>query len=125
VPEQAGRAGPGDRSGRRPGHNLTSSSTIAYGERGAIGFLTNDEPGTRSALDEAGIAFREIEAVSFELADTPGTLADASRRLANAGVNIELLVPVAMGGGGITMAAAVDNVPAAQSALGDLVKVST
>lgn len=105
------------------GINLTSSSTIAWGEKGAIGFLTNDEPGTRSALDQAALAYREVEAVSFHLADQPGTLADASRRLATAGVNIEFLVPVAMGGGRVSLAAAVDNVPAAQQALGDLLKV--
>lgn len=105
------------------GINLTSSSTIAYGEKGAIGFLTNDEDGTRSALDAAGIAYRAVETVSLDLADQPGTLADASRRLATAGVNIELLVPVAMGGGRITLAAAVDNVPAAEQALGGLVKL--
>jgi hypothetical protein len=105
------------------GINLTSSSTIAYGEKGAIGFLTNDEAGTRSALEQASIAHREVEAVSIELADQSGTLADASRRLATAGVNIEFLVPVAMGGGRITLAAAVDNVPAAQQALGELLTV--
>ena len=96
------------------GINLISSSTIAWGDKGAIGFLTNDEPGTQGALDQAGIAYRAVETVNFGLADQPGTLADASRRLADAGVNIEFLVPVAIGGSRITIAAAVDNVPAAQ-----------
>jgi len=105
------------------GINLISSSTLAWGEMGAIGFLTNDEPGTRTALEQAGLAHREVEVVSFDLPDRPGTLADASRRLATAGVNIEFLVPTAFSGGRVTFAAAVDNVPAAQQALGDLLKV--
>lgn len=105
------------------GINLTSSSTLAWGDKGAIGFLTNDEPGTRTALEQAGIAYREVEVVSFDLPDQPGTLADASRRLATAGVNIEFLVPTGRSAGQITLAAAVDDVPAAQQALGDLLKV--
>ena len=105
------------------GINLTSSSTLAWGEKGAIGFLTNDEPGTRTALGQAGLAYREVEVVSFDLPDRSGTLADASRRLATAGVNIEFLVPTGMSAGRITFAAAVDNVPAAQQALGGLLKV--
>jgi hypothetical protein len=105
------------------GINLTSSSTLAWGEKGATGFLTNDEPGTRTALEQAGVAHREVEVVSFDLPDRPGTLADASRRLASAGVNIEFLVPTGTRAGRITFAAAVDNVPAAQQALSDLLQV--
>jgi hypothetical protein len=37
------------------GINLTASSTLAWGEKGAVGFLTNDEPGTRTALEQAGL----------------------------------------------------------------------
>jgi len=105
------------------GINLISSSTLAWGEKGAIGFLTNDEPGTPTALEQAGLSYRGVEVVSFDLPDRPGTLADASRRLATAGVNIEFLVPTAISGGRVTIAAAVDNVPAAQQALGELLKV--
>jgi len=105
------------------GINLTASSTLAWGEKGAIGLLTNDEPGTRTALEQAGLAYREVEVVSFDLPDQPGTLADASRRLATAGVNIEFLVSTGRSAGRITLAAAVDNVPAAQQALGDLLEV--
>jgi hypothetical protein len=37
-------------------------------------------------------------------------------------VNVEILVPTAMGGGEVSVAAGVDNVPAARQALGKLVK---
>jgi hypothetical protein len=105
------------------GINITASTSLAYGDRGAIGLLTNDEQGTRAALDDGGIGYREVELVGFTLPDRPGTLADASRRLANAGVNIELLVPTAMGGGEVALAAGVDNASVARDALKEFATV--
>lgn len=109
----------------KKGINITSGSGTGYGDRGAFGFLTNDEAGTRSALQEGNFRFREVEVVPASLEDKPGTLADACRRLANAGVNIELLVPTGMGGGKVTLAIGVDRVDAARTALGELTAAAT
>jgi hypothetical protein len=105
------------------GINITSGASLAVGDRGAIGLLTNDEQGTRSALDEAGIAYRETEIVSVSMADKPGALADASRRLANAGVNVEVLFPTKIGGGDVVLAAGVADPAAARDALKELATV--
>ena len=103
--------------------NIASSASLAIGDRGAVGLLTNDEQGTRKALDEAGVGYREVEVVSVSLTDTPGTLADASRRLADANVNVELLMPTRIGGGEVVLAAGVENATAARDALKELTTV--
>ncbi|HEV8516326.1 MAG TPA: hypothetical protein VGQ47_01645 [Candidatus Limnocylindrales bacterium] len=105
------------------GINITSCACVGYGERGAMGVLTNDEQGTRSAFDDAGISYREVELVSFAIPDRPGTLAEASRRLADAGVNIELLLPTGMSGSDVSIAAGVDNAAAARDALKEFATV--
>lgn len=99
------------------GVNISSIGSVAWGEQGAIGILTSDEARTREALEGAGCTFREAEVVEFALANRPGTLAEASRNLANAGVNIEFLTFTGMRDGDVLAAAAVDNVPAARQAL--------
>ncbi len=100
------------------GINITTLGCIAWGERGALGLVTSDPDETRDALDRAGMVYREVETVEFHLPDRPGTLAEASRKLASAGVNIEFLVPSGRSGGEVTLIAGVDNVPQAQQALG-------
>lgn len=100
------------------GININSLGSVAWGERGAIGLVTSDPDETRDVLDGAGLVFREVETVEFHLPDKPGAMAEASRKLANSGVNIEFLVPSGMSGGEVTFTAGVDNVPLAQKALG-------
>lgn len=103
------------------GINITGIGSVAWGERGAVGLTTSDPAETRDMLDRAGLVYREVETVEFRLADKPGTLADATRKLANAGVNVEMLVGSATSGGEVTVTAAVDNVPLAQQALGSAI----
>ncbi|MDQ4036014.1 MAG: hypothetical protein M3153_08795 [Chloroflexota bacterium] len=103
------------------GINLATVVCLGIGDRGGAGFYATDEAGLRTALNDAGIAFREVEAVTARLQDKPGTVADAARRLGDAGVNIELLVPMGMSGQGeVTVAFAVDKADRARTALGDL-----
>jgi hypothetical protein len=100
--------------------NITSLGSVAWGTTGAVGVLTEDDKGTRDALATAGVQYKEVETVEFGLADKPGTLAEATRKLANAGVNIEFLVPTGMRGGEVQGTAGVDNAQAARQALGTL-----
>ena len=83
---------------------------------------TRPAPARRSRAPERG--FREVALASAALEDKPGTLADAARRLADAGVNIEAIFPTGMEGGKITVAFGVDNVEAAKTALGQLTGAS-
>ena len=102
------------------GINLANAVSLGIGDRGGAAFYATDEAGLRSALNDAGIAFREIEVLTATLADKPGTLADAAKRLADAGVNIELIAPVGMDANGVSVAFGVDKADAARTALGDL-----
>lgn len=103
------------------GINITLVGSVSWGKRGAIGLLTADEDGTRNAFEKSGLTYREVETVEFSLPDRPGMLAEASRKLANAGVNVEFLAASGMTGGEVTLVAAVDNEPMARQALATLV----
>ena len=86
------------------GVNITALSGSACGDGGNVAIMTSDDAMTRSALQESRFTFREIEAVETPLAHQPGTLARASRRLADAGVNIEAVLATGMQGGDIMIA---------------------
>jgi hypothetical protein len=103
------------------GVNLANVICLGIGDRGGAAFYATDEAGVRSALNEAGIAFREVSVVKAQLDDRPGAVADAAKRLGDAGVNIELIAPTEMDGQKVTIAFGVDNPDAAKAALGDLV----
>ena len=100
------------------GINITGISAVTSGTAGGVGILTNDEAGTRDALSKAGIKLREIGLVSATIENKPGTLGQIARRLADAGVNIELLIATGMSGSNVTIALGVDNVEAAQRVVG-------
>ena len=102
------------------GINLANVICLGIGDRGGAAFYATDEAGLRSALNDAGIAFREVSVVTAQLEDKPGTVAEAARRLGDAGVNIELLAPMGMDGKTVTVVFGVDKIDAAQLALGDL-----
>ncbi|HYM84824.1 MAG TPA: ACT domain-containing protein [Candidatus Dormibacteraeota bacterium] len=100
------------------GINITGFSGATCGDSGTICILTNDESGTREALRDSRWKARERELVVASLADRPGSLAEAARRLADAGVNIEAAVPTGMSGGNISVAFATDQPDKARKALG-------
>jgi hypothetical protein len=100
------------------GINLTSGAGIGWGKNGAFVALTNDESGTRNTLK--GIcSFREVDVIASRDADRPGSLAKVARKLADAGVNIEFVVPISLVSGTHTIAVGVDKVDAARAALGE------
>ena len=99
------------------GINITSISTIGWQGGGGIALITNDESGTRSALAGVG-QVTELEIIPVILEDHPGTLAGASQKLADAGINIELLLPIAMREGKVSIALATNNNAKARELLG-------
>src|SRR5205823_10068186 len=106
------------------GINITNLAGVTCGGSGSVGLLTNDEASTKTVLDAGSFSYRQIDLISAALEDKPGTLGAAARRLADAGVNIELLLPTGMEGGKFSVAFGVDNAAAAQQALGELATVS-
>lgn len=107
------------------GINLANVVCLGMGDRGAAAFYAKDEAGLRSALNDAGIACREVSVLHASLDDRPGTVAEAARRLGEAGVNIELVAPVGMRGQKVSVAFGVDRIDEARRALGDLVSEET
>jgi hypothetical protein len=106
------------------GINIEAIAGASSPDTASVALLTNDEASTRSILDGTGVNYRTAALVNVSLEHRPGTLADAARRLADAGVNIEALLATGMDGGRVTMAIAVDDADAARSALGELAKAS-
>jgi hypothetical protein len=102
------------------GVNVTAGGATTWGDGGAIAIQVNDDDGARSALQEAGITFREADVAAAWLDDKPGTLADAARRLGDAGVNIEAFFPIGMENGKVGILFAVSDAAAAKAALGEL-----
>jgi len=86
------------------GINITNIGLVTSGGRGYAALITNDESGTRTVLADQGMTIREVELVAATLEDRPGTLAELTKRLAGAGVNIELILPAGMRDGKVTIA---------------------
>jgi len=103
------------------GVNLSNVVCLGLGDRGGAAFMAADEAGLRTALNDAGIAFREVPIVTVAIDDKPGTAAAVARTLADAGVNIDLMAGVGMTDSKVTLAIGVDKVEDARRALGDLV----
>lgn len=103
------------------GINITSGAVLGLSSAGGFGFLTNDEAGAKSTLEAAGVMYREVAVIPVSIEDAPGALAGIARRLGEAGVNIELVVPTGMSGGKMTLAVGVDNVEKARASIGEMV----
>ena len=109
----------------KKGINITGFTGASCGDSGTVFLLTNDEVGTRKAFADAQVKAHEIELVSTPLNDAPGSLAEAARRLANAGVNIEGALATGMAGGKITVAFATSDPTKARSVLSQLEPVGS
>src|SRR4029079_10093465 len=80
------------------GIDINGVSGSTCGSSGSVALMTDNDAETRTALHSAGVTFREMEATQAPIATAPGSLAKACRRLADAGVNIEALMPTRMEG---------------------------
>ena len=90
---------------------------LGLGTRGGAAFLARDESGVRSALSTAGLTYHEVPVVTIWLEDKPGTAAKTAKKLADAGVNIELFAPVDYTDGKATIAIGVDKIEEAKRVL--------
>ena len=107
------------------GIDITAFSGATCGDSGTVCVLTNDESGTRRVLQDGGFTSREVEVVPASLATRPGSLAEAARSLADAGVNIEAALATGMVGTNVTIAFATSDPARARTALGDRAMAGT
>lgn len=74
------------------GINIEGGFGVAMGDRGELHLLVADADAARSALQAAGVdcgGDRDVEVVS--LVDEPGELGRHLRRIADAGVNLDMV----------------------------------
>jgi hypothetical protein len=74
------------------GVNLAAATCIGAGERAELHILVPHPEAVKHALAIAHLAVsREREVVVVDVEDRPGVLADLARKVAKAGVNLELV----------------------------------
>jgi hypothetical protein len=80
------------------GVNIAPAYGLANGTTGLIALGSDDEAGLRAAIADVGFTATAIEMIVVELENRPGTGAEVMRKLADAGVDLQLAVPVGMNG---------------------------
>ena len=76
----------------KAGINIEGICATTKNGEGAIHILVEDSAGARQALKAKGIEVTaEREVLVKEIEDRPGILGEVARKLANAGVNIEVV----------------------------------
>jgi hypothetical protein len=74
------------------GVNLAAATCIGSGERAELHILVPHPEAARHSLATAQLAVtREREVVVIDVEDNPGVLADLARKVAGAGVNLDLV----------------------------------
>ena len=83
--------------------NVAPAYGLSDGTTALIALGSEDEAGLRAAIADAGYTADAIELVVIELENRPGTGAEVTRKLVEAGVNVRIAVPVGMSGERIQM----------------------
>jgi hypothetical protein len=99
------------------GINITGAAGASCGDSGRAAITTADDAAARQVFQTLKVPFKEYEATEVSLAHNPGTLGQAARRLANAGVNIEAILPTGMSGNNVSVAFVTNNAAKAKEIL--------
>ena len=75
------------------GVNLLLSAT-AHGDDATVVFIADDEASAETVLQRVGIPYTIRTALTIRMENQPGTGGATFRKLADAGVNADLLLPV-------------------------------
>ena len=99
------------------GVNLILCATTC-GEDGVVAFIADDEVSAEAALTGAGVGYTRRQALTIRMENQPGAGAATFRKLADAGVNADLLVPVRVSDDLFFAVICVDDLDKARRALG-------
>lgn len=99
------------------GVNLILCATTR-GEDGTVAFIADDEASAETALAGAGVGYARRPALTIRMENQPGAGAATFRKLADAGVNTDLLVPVRVSDDLFFAVICVDDPDKARRALG-------
>ncbi|RIQ29557.1 hypothetical protein [Jiangella rhizosphaerae] len=94
---------------------------LTHGDAGTVAFIADDEATARSVLQDAGFDATERDAVMVRLKNAPGAGAATFRKLADAGVNVEVFLPVRVSDSQFVAVLCVDDQEAATTVLGKAV----
>jgi hypothetical protein len=97
------------------GINIEGICAAAAGGQAELHVLVEDAAAAREALGSAGIEVRgDRDVLVVEVEDRPGTMGEVARKLADAGVNIDLAYPTF---GGVRLVLGVDDLDKARAAV--------
>jgi len=99
------------------GVNLILCATTS-GEVGTVAFIADDEASAEAALAGAGVEYTKRPALTIRMENQPGAGAATFRKLADANVNTDLLVPVRISNDLFFAVLCVDDPDKARRALG-------
>jgi hypothetical protein len=99
------------------GVNLILCATTRR-ENGTVAFIADDEASAETALTDTAIAYTRRPALTVRMENQPGAGATTFRKLADAGVNTDLLVPVRVSDDLFFAVICVDDPDKARRALG-------
>ena len=95
--------------------NVEGMCGVTVGGKGEIHLLVEDAGATRGALEGAGLDVSgERDVLVVEVEDRPGTMGEVARKLAGAGVNVELAYTTF---GGVKLVLGVDDLEKARAAV--------
>jgi len=97
--------------------NITGVTGATCGDSGRAAITTADDAAARQVFQTLKVPFKEYETTEVSLSHTPGSLGKAARRLANAGVNIEAILPTGMSGNNVSVAFVTNNAAKAKEIL--------
>jgi hypothetical protein len=99
------------------GVNITHCAAGGAGTCGYAIVETEDDEAARAVLRSIGLPFVEGRSITVELVDRPGALAEATERLASAGIGIRGLLMVGRRDGMVHVAITTDDEIAARELL--------
>jgi hypothetical protein len=102
------------------GINLVLSA-VAHQDGGTVAFIADDEAGAQAVMLDAEIRYAMRPALTIRMENEPGTGAATFRKLADAGVNADLLLPVRVSDDLFFAVICVDDQDKARDALGEQV----
>jgi hypothetical protein len=94
-------------------------SAMGRGDEGTVAFVADDEAAAQAALTGAGLGYTMRPALTIRMENQPGAGAAAFRKLADAGINTSLLLPIRVSEELFFAVICVDDEEKARHALGD------
>jgi len=96
-------------------------TAVTAEDRGTVLFVADDDAATRAAFTDADVSYDERSSVVIRVDNRPGAGATFCRTLADAGINIDFLLPLEVDRQHATLVLVVDDQDKARRVLGDLV----